>query len=274
MRYAKLIKLAGELIEANAADYSDYRGFLRCPECGEPVFLRSAHQRQEREVAAAFIHHRAIPLVSQCELRVGGYSSEEVQRRNAQARGQRLQKLRISLWKILKTNVTMDFKPWSAFMRDAKENSLLAEVAGYGREILRVNPNFILHETFDRLAQLMIDRSPQFHVDSRAENRLADFLRRNEKDWPLHCKIAKEALEFFLVSNELDLIQYRVAVCMCHPAVLSRVDPLFIELDVSTKEWRSKFGSYLTLQICFVFLGVDWLEVFEYQVLATAGRNK
>lgn len=266
MKYATLIKLGGELIEASSADYSDYRGFLRCPECGEPVFLRAAHQRQGREVAAAFVHHRAIPEVSICELRVGGYSSEEVQQRNAKARGQRLQKLRISLWKILKSNLTMDFRPWAAWMREAKDHPFFGEVAQFGREILVANPDFILNHTFDRLAQMMIDRSPHFHVEAGSEDAFSNFLNRNQKDWPLHCRIAKEALEFFLNSKELEMIQYRVVVCMSHPSCLMRIDQALIDLDASTVEWRNKFASYLTLQICFVFLAVDWLEVFSDQL--------
>lgn len=268
MKYAKLLKLGGELIEAASADYSDYKGFLRCPECGEPVFLRAAHQRAEREIEAAFCHYRAIPEVSACELRIGRYSPQEVAARNSIARGQRLQKLRISFWKILKTSLGLDFKHYAASVREAKEIPFFGEVVNYGKLILMHNPKFILDDTFDRIAEMMEKGDKRIGVDAAMVNVVADFMHRSMRNWPLHCKIAKEALQFFLTSPELELIQFRVAACMAHPSVLMKIDQSLVDLDTSTSEWRQKFAGYLTLQICFIFLMIDWLEVFSDYAVA------
>lgn len=265
MRYAKLLKLGGEIIEAAQADYSDYKGFLRCPECGEPVFLRATHYRQGRFVEAAFVHYRAIPEVSMCELRIGNYSPQEVARRNAIARGQRLQKLRISFWKILKTNLGMDFKQWATYVREAKEIPFFGQVVEYGKLILVENPKFILDDTFPRIAEMMRTRDKRIAIDNGMESVVEGFMDKTARDWPLHCQIAKEALDFFLHSQELEMIQFRLAACLSHPSVLMRIDESMINLDTATKEWRGKFAAYLTLQICFVFLMIDWLDIFATQ---------
>ena len=105
MRYAKLIKLGGEYIAAEDADYDDYKGFLTCPECGEPVFLRKAHQRKNAHIADAFVHHKAVPSIELCELRVSRYSTEYIRGKNAESRGQRLAVLQSDLFLILQHSV-------------------------------------------------------------------------------------------------------------------------------------------------------------------------
>lgn len=47
MKYAKSL-LYGIIVDAIACDYHDYANWqLRCPKCGEPVYLIGASKRQE-----------------------------------------------------------------------------------------------------------------------------------------------------------------------------------------------------------------------------------
>ena len=154
MQYAKLLKLGGQVIEASSADYEDYKGFLLCPECGESVFLRKAYQRGESIVKSAFVHHRAIPEVSKCELRVGSYSLDDIKAFASQARGQRLASLRVSMWKYLKTTMAINLKQWSFFVSQAKQG-LLKEVVDYGVEVLANNVAFIVEGTLPRVSDLV-----------------------------------------------------------------------------------------------------------------------
>lgn len=111
MKYASLTRIGGELIAADDADYSDYFGFLKCPECYELVFLRKAFVRGDGvKVQASFVHHKAVPELSFCELRVGQYSQKDVEAKNSQAREQRLRSLRLHMWKYLKCSYLNFFK--------------------------------------------------------------------------------------------------------------------------------------------------------------------
>lgn len=112
MRYATSIKFGGELIHASECDYEDYKKLgLLCPECKEPVFLRSGstYKRQEKEILInphfAHFSHSDPTLVKICENRVNNYDEKELQRRVAVARGQRLKLLQRWFWSIFKKNM-------------------------------------------------------------------------------------------------------------------------------------------------------------------------
>lgn len=112
MKYATSIKFGGELIHAAECDYGDYKKLgLLCPECKEPVFLRagSTYKRQEKEILinphfAHFANSDPI-LVKNCENRVANYDEQELQRRVAVARGQRLKLLQRWFWQIFKSKL-------------------------------------------------------------------------------------------------------------------------------------------------------------------------
>ena len=54
----------------------------------------------------------------------------------------------------------------------------------------------------------------------------------------------------------------RLCCCLCHPQMLQSM-PELLDLDMETPEWKQKFVSYLTLEIVFVFLTIDWLSIWE-----------
>ncbi|MBH8564444.1 hypothetical protein I8748_20035 [Nostoc sp. CENA67] len=262
MKYAILIKLGGEIIAADEADYDDYKGFLKCPNCKEPVFLRKSHLRNEIEIGSFFVHHKAMPEVSACELRVGRYSKQDVEIIAAKAKGQRLEKLKISLWKFLKNNLTINLKSWSTSASDVKRIKFLGEVVDYGMEILENNVNFIIDNTLPRVETLFIEKDPKIAIIPEMQPFFDAFLKQNKSNWRLHCKITREALELFLSSHSMKEIRYRLLCCLCHPKALESV-PELLDLDAETVEWREKFTAYLTLQVTFVFLTVDWINIFE-----------
>ena len=101
MKLAKVARLQGEIIEAATADYHDYQAMLLCPCCSEPVFLRKAHIRNGKSVAASFVHHKGEK--EDCELRVDSLSRHQIESINSVARNQRLVLLQKHCWEMLST---------------------------------------------------------------------------------------------------------------------------------------------------------------------------
>jgi hypothetical protein len=262
MRYAILVKLGGEILDAQEADYDDYKGFLKCPECREPVFLRKAFIRNDIEVSASFVHHKAVAELSICELRVGKYSQTDVEIISTKVKGQRIQKLKISIWKFLKRNLTINLKAYPKFVSDAKRIKFLIDVIDYGMEILDSNVSFILDSTLPRVEILFQEKDPRIGIVPEMQSYFDAFLEQNKNSWKLHYKITKEALELFLSSQYMKDIRHRLLCCLCHPTTLQSV-PELLDLNAETREWREKFTAYLTLQITFVFLTVDWVNIFN-----------
>ncbi|MBD6620646.1 hypothetical protein FNW02_33975 [Komarekiella sp. 'clone 1'] len=261
MKYAILVRLGGEIIAAEDADYEDYKGFLKCPICKEPVFLRKSHIRNNTQVPSSFVHHKSVPEISICELRVGKYTKQDIEAIATTARKQRLDKLRISLWKFLKYNLTIDLKSWSKYTQDAKKLKLLNEIIDYGMQNLDGNINFILDNTLPRVETLLKTKDSRIAVSPEIEPFINSFLKENKSHWQLHCKITREALELFLTSNSMKEIRYRLLCCLCHLTSLQSM-PELLDLDMETDEWKGKFLAYITLQVTFVFLTVNWVKIF------------
>lgn len=262
MKYAIVVKLGGEIIDASEADYSDFKGFLKCPECKEPVFLRKSFIRNNIEVSSSFVHYKAIPEVSVCESRVGKYSQTDIGVISAKARGQRLDKLRISMWKFLKRNLSISFKAYSKSATDAKKIKFLNDVIDFGTQILDSNIEFIIESTLPKIEILFKEKDSRIAINPKMQPFFDAFLKENKSNWKLHCKITKEALELFLSSPYMKEIRHRVLCCLCHPTTLQSI-PELLDLDAETLEWREKFTAYLTLQITFIFLTVDWINIFD-----------
>ena len=262
MKYAKIVKFGGELIEAADADYSDYKGFLVCPECGEPVFLRNSFHRGATEVRSMFVHYRAIPEVSACELRVGKYTLTDVAASQAIARGQRLQGLKISLWKYLKQSLTINLKSWSQFVKDAKNDEILGDIVDYGMEILFLNQDFIINNTLPRTAEILISGDKRLEILPHKKGQIKKFLQSRRSTWSFHTKITEEALKLFLDSETMKEIRFRLLCCLCHPKSLKMM-PELLDLEMSSQEWKQIFMAYLTLQVTFIFLSVDWIAIWS-----------
>lgn len=261
MRYATLTSLGGELIEASQADYEDYKCFLRCPECGEPVFLRKRHKRGTTEILDAFIHQKAIPFVSICENRVGKYDAETVRYSREKARGQRLSTLRLSMWKFLKTNLAVNLKNWSAAVKEAKTDLLSKEMAAYGETVLQANRNLLLGHTLPKMASSLKDQDERISISPDIKQAIDNFLKVRHRNWQLHYEIAREALELFLNYPGMAEIRYRICCQFCYSKILECY-PDLLELTPGTEEWRKLYIAYLFIFISTLFLTVDWIGIW------------
>ncbi|HEY9811303.1 MAG TPA: hypothetical protein V6D13_18415 [Halomicronema sp.] len=262
MRYATLTSLGGELIEASQADYEDYKSFLRCPECGEPVFLRKRHKRGTTEILDAFIHHKAIPEVSICENRVGKYDAQTVRYSREKARGQRLSTLRLSMWKFLKTNLAVNLKNWSASVKYAETNLLAKEMAAYGEEVLIANTNFFINHTFPKIAESFRNQDERIIISLEIKQSVEAFLKIRERDWQLHYKITQEALELFLSPSSMREIRHRICCMFSFPKILECY-PELLTLTINTDEWRRFYIHSLFFFISIIFLTVDWIKIWD-----------
>lgn len=254
--------MGGELIEASQADYEDYKRFLRCPECGEPVFLRKRHRRGNTEILDAFIHHKAVPEVSICENRVGKYDVETVRHSREKAKGQRLSTLRISMWKFLKTNLAADLKNWSASVKYAQTDPLAKEMAAYGKAVLAENRNFLVDYIFPKIASYLKEQDDRFSIGSDIKQSVETFLKVRYRDWELHCKITREALELFLDYPAMAEIRHRICCHFSTPQVLGSYKML-LDLTPGTEEWSQLFIYDLLLFVSTLFLTVDWIALWS-----------
>ncbi|HEY9657598.1 MAG TPA: hypothetical protein V6C65_03975, partial [Allocoleopsis sp.] len=113
-----------------------------------------------------------------------------------------------------------------------------------------------------RAAELLQAQDPRIEIEAEAIGMIQEFLKSRSRDWALHIKITREAMELFLTSPAMAEIRYRLCCCLCHPHSLS-VMPELLDLDAATNEWRSKFLAFVTLQITFIFLTIDWIGIWE-----------
>ena len=108
MKYAAAMRFGGQLVEAIACDYNDYKYLgLLCPACKDPIFLRAESVRfageKEIKISPHFSHFPAkdATLAKICEQRVAQYTEAEIQKRVSQARGQRLKFFQRWFWDCL-----------------------------------------------------------------------------------------------------------------------------------------------------------------------------
>jgi hypothetical protein len=269
MRYAQLIKLGGHLIEAEDADYEDYFGFLICPECKEPVFLRKGHRRTSKlgadhTVPSSFIHHRSSDEIQTCEQRVAKYSAEKVESFGGQARDQRIAKLKVSMWKYLKHNHCVNLNTFSKLTSDFAKSSMLKSLLEFSMSIVEQNSKYIVESTLPHVSTLLLAQDSRIGILPSIENQIKGFLKKRKRNWSLQQRCAAEALELLLTSTYLKPTREKLIKVICHPLSLEFHDPELLDLDTSTEEWRLSFASYLTLVLPLCFLTVDWLTVFDF----------
>ncbi|MEA5578701.1 hypothetical protein [Anabaena sp. UHCC 0451] len=262
MEYALLTKIGGELIEASKADYQDYYGFLKCPVCNEPVFLRKGHLRNGKEITASFVHHKAVPEISTCELRVGKYSQEDIEVFVAKAKKQRLQKLNISLWKYLKTNMAVSFRDYEKLRHKTRNYQLFADLLAYGDQCITNNIDSIVENLIPTIGEMIKNQDDNIGVIMSMLDKFNSFVNDLKSDWLLHEKIAKESAELFL-SPQMKEIRYRALTVLCYPDNMNLMNKDLIELRMNTDEWIKIFTNYLTLQIALIFISINWIKLLS-----------
>ena len=112
MKYASAMKYGGELVDAQDCDYDSFKELVPlCPNCKEPVFLRTGGQRESvkgkaYQIGPHWCHFKGISKeqVAGCELRVNGYTEKDRAKIAAQARGQRLKLLQRWFMSVLRSH--------------------------------------------------------------------------------------------------------------------------------------------------------------------------
>jgi len=270
MKYAQLVKLGGDLVEAKDADYEDYFGFLVCPECREPVFLRKSHQRTVKNqqipttVPAAFIHHRATDEVQTCEQRIARYTVEKIESFGGQARQQRIAKLQVSMWKYLKQNHCVNLNAYSKLKPDFSKSPMLRELLRFSLSIVAANPELIVKTTLPQVSSLLLAKDERIGMSPVMKEQVETFLERRKRNWAVHQRCSAEALELLLTSTYLAETREKLIQVICHPLSLEFHDPELLDSDCSSGEWRITYASYLSLILPLTFLTVDWLTVFQF----------
>ncbi|MGM3309686.1 hypothetical protein ACSQ6I_27510 [Anabaena sp. WFMT] len=260
MQYALLTKIGGELIEASKADYQDYYGFLKCPICNEPVFLRKSHLRDGREIKASFVHHKAVPEISTCELRIGKYSQEDIEAFASKAKKQRLQKLNISMWKYVKTNMAVIFKDYDKLKVQTKNVKSYQGLLVHADNCLTNNIEFIVENLIPQIGKVINNKNADVGEIMGLLEKFNSFVNNLKSDWLLHEKIAKEATELFL-SPQMTEIRYRALMVLCYSKNVILINRDLVTLDMDTEEWQKLFTNYLTLQIALIFISINWIKL-------------
>lgn len=264
MKYAKLSKIGGELIEASEADYEDYKGFLKCPVCGDTVFLRKQHTSKGTTIRAAFIHHKAIPEISICELRIGGYGREDVEREAGKARGQRLNKARVSLWKYLRTNQVIDLSSWAFYKKDMNETKGRRSLIEYANLVIDVNKEAIIDIYLPTSEEIILkDEGFKIALDEQRQ-RVTQRVRAINRNRELHHKITVEMLSLILYDRYFLEIRHRILCVLCHFQAMKEEIKL-ARLSPNTQEWKDRFGIYLAGTVCSIFVTVDWVNIFDFK---------
>jgi len=272
VKYAKLVKIGGQLIAAKNADYPDYVGFLVCPECGEPVFLRKAHIWRGKQREALFCHHQASDRTPECEARVRAYGSQDVFQRNAIARGQRLKMLTVSMWKYLRRShfaIPVDgWQKWQKVGKGAPNYRALCNDCIRLLESQVVAEESLLEKGVAEGSLLKKGEAViEMMTDLAGEGEAKAFLRRRERDWDLHVQISREALDLFCHSPVMRECRERMAYAMTGAIFMTHfsagIDGSLTGLAVARALQKKEIVPKMFLELTVaVFLMVDWIEIF------------
>lgn len=271
MKFASSIRYGGQLVAAEECTYDDFLLLgLHCPECQEPVILRTAYQRQLSsgkivKLNAAFAHRKALDPAADnlCNLRVSRYGKAEIESRASSAKGQREKLLSMWFWEAFGA-YSPSFNMYKNLLyKRSFPNSWLPKAKAF-KECVRVNKQQIL-----KTAKLLVEESP--NVLDRAtlldtsdsikgqENSFVKVAQRVSKlNLELHLAICSEVLDFLSQprSNELLLKVAKLCVLATHMSensnspVMEEILPIswFVSWLVFTP-WADEF-SRLTEKCC------------------------
>jgi len=267
MKYAMLASLGGELIAAENADYSDYKRFLKCPECKEPVFLRKSHRRNNMRVVDAFVHHEASSMGSTCGLRVNNYSQRTVEISATVAREQRIKILNEFLWKYLKSSLAINLCNCSTELNRIEEYPPLRRwMQEYAMLFLEYRKDLVLKiDIINCVANALINLPDNFSADNERKKIVKQFLASQNRCIKLHLKIAKEALDVFL-APQMREVKLRLLDVIISPECIDAFSSELLVLGTSTEEWELKYFIYILSELAIVFLTVDWSKVLNVRV--------
>ncbi len=262
MRYGAAMRFGGQLVEAIACDYNDYKYLgLLCPECKDPIFLRAESVRvageKEIKISPHFSHFpvKDPTLAKVCEQRIAQYTEAELQKRVSQARGQRLKFFQRWFWKCI-TNFSIELG-----QGDLKNHIQRVESSGLRRSACldcvrllknrgksRMQTSFLedVKEDIDNaFTQVLNDmgRSPCRNVKDRID-------RLSELDSSLHCQIATEVVAFLTAKRQQELLAKTIIASLA-----------FANLEAFPTD--DKLLSYVMVNCFFMLIvSIPWSDEF------------
>lgn len=227
MKLASSIRYGGQLVAAEKCSYDDFLLLgLHCPECQEPVILRTAYQRKLPngkvvKLNAAFVHRKAIDPVAAklCNLRVSCYGKAEIESRASSARGQREKLLNMWFWEVFGA-YSPSFNMYRKILENEGFPHKISLNLTFFKQNIRENKQTIL-ET----AKLLVEKSPNVlnravllnSPDDRREqkNSFVKVAHRVSKlDLELHLAICSEVLDFLSQPRSHNLLLKVAMLCV------------------------------------------------------------
>lgn len=230
MKHAAAMKYGGELVAAEDCNYDSFKELVPlCPNCKEPVFLRTGGDRispkgTEFKIGPHWCHFKGVSAeqVASCESRVSGYTDKDRQRIAAQARGQRLKLLQRWFWSVVTKAPPFEGIEWhcqslcetfksqhgmTEMFLDVLVKKALKKKYDYVRFLNKLDYERYkgLKSTAfdDNLSEVPILGHPELAKSDRTISYMNNFLANhvcNERMFDLHKKMSAEAF-LFLISN-------------------------------------------------------------------------
>ena len=175
MKYASAMKYGGELVAAVDCDYSSFKELVPlCPNCKEPVYLRSGGQRESvkgkaYQIGPHWCHFKGISAeqVSGCELRVNGYTEKDRAKIAAQARGQRLKLLQRWFWRVFSTRLIEAMNIPSSAVNDPRlEKAMQGVVRDDDGDRCSLIVTFPCSLSWENKSSIEVEQGNRFESDS------------------------------------------------------------------------------------------------------------
>ena len=227
MKLASSIRYGGQLVAAEECSHDDFLLLgLHCPECQEPVILRTAYQRQLPngkvvKLNAAFVHRKATdPITAKlCNLRVSRYDKAEIESRASIARGQREKLLNMWFWEVFGA-YSPSFKMYKNLLQKEEfPNRWLPKLKLF-KQYVRENKQKIL-----KTARLLVEKSPNvldravlLNSSDDIKGQTNSFVkvahRVSKLNLELHLAICSEVLDFLSQPRSNDLLLKVAMLCV------------------------------------------------------------
>lgn len=289
MRYASSLLYGGMLVDAEKANYQDYsKLLLRCPFCGEPVFLSAASYRaeharlapkskkivlvRETNVSASFNHYHG--LAENCELRSRTISDRDIQCSFVKGRNQRLKFFQKRFWEIL-TEGKEDEKFYSIreLMHKANpfvpaqilDKAIADTINDIGEKFKNADHKYyaseILRQAMEHPDELIVAETSSDRIEA------INWLMKLEMD--LHLQIVQEACDYLCTKSARELLFKTIDLGLTYcidlrdeQLLLDLVDmgqPSIQKLNENYKDFVTSIVSAMLAQIT----GIQWAKAIN-----------
>jgi hypothetical protein len=307
MKYASAMKYGGELVDAVDCDYDSFKEMVPlCPNCKEPVYLRSGGQRESvkgkaYQIGPHWCHFKGISAeqVSGCELRVNDYTEKDRAKIAAQARGQRLKLLQRWFWDVFSNstqgqNSSMQSKIQRRdnWMSDSRMSGLVRLTTE------SLTPGFMLliksEEALSEVIEIYSNRvenvdAPDFKLiasnkESSIEGEVSDYVERVRSvcsiaGISLHSSQVKEVLRFLSAKTSFPILNEVMEIYVCSRIEIAIVSNNETLLDLLKKIWDGHAEKTTPEQDWLLISGLlDWVWMIpwasEFQRLEAEAQQR